>query len=253
VSTRAPREINLGQAPYAAAYQEQRRHAEAVIASRERGEIDHGRILIVEHPAVITVSRRAGSSANLIATPGALARAGVEVAETDRGGDITYHGPGQLVVYPILDLNALNLGIHAYMRLLEDAVIGACARLGLVTARDPGATGVWTVRGGGPHAKVAAMGVRVRRWVTMHGLALNVRTNLEHFGLIVPCGLHGRPVTSLERELGAACPTMEAATAAVISELVSLIGEASGNAAAARARANEKPSMLAPESDSMAG
>ncbi|HVZ93606.1 MAG TPA: lipoyl(octanoyl) transferase LipB, partial [Phycisphaerales bacterium] len=139
-----------------------------------------------------------------------LARTGVTVAETDRGGDITYHGPGQLVVYPILDLNALNLNLHGYMRMLERIVIDVCAGFGVKTRCERGATGVWTGEPGADEggAKIAALGVRVRRWVTMHGLALNVTTNLDHFGLIVPCGLHGRAVTSLERELGARCPTI---------------------------------------------
>jgi len=126
------------------------------------------------------------------------------VVETDRGGDITYHGPGQLVAYPILDLNRYGLGLHAYMRLLEQVVIDTVAVWGVVGERDPGATGVW-VRG----RKIAAFGVRVRKWVSMHGLALNVTTILDHFGLVVPCGLVGRGVTSLHGELGARCPAMD--------------------------------------------
>jgi lipoyl(octanoyl) transferase len=153
---------------------------------------------------VITVSRRPGARTHLLADEARLAREGVTVAETDRGGDITYHGPGQLVVYPIVDLNRLGLGLHAYMRALEGAVIDLCADLGLDAARDPAATGVWI----GP-SKLAAMGVRVRRWVTLHGLALNVTTDLSHFDLIVPCGLAGRGVTSIERELGGRCPAMD--------------------------------------------
>jgi lipoyl(octanoyl) transferase len=158
-----------------------------------------GRVLFVEHDPVITISNRAGASNHLIATPEALAALGVTIERTDRGGDITYHGPGQLVVYPILDLNLLNLGLHAYMRLLEAAVIDTCAAFGIEARRDASATGVWI---GDPGAKICAMGVRVRRWVSLHGLALNVATDLSHFDLIVPCGLVGRPVTSLERELG---------------------------------------------------
>jgi len=230
----AARIVDLGRVRYGAAYAEQVRHVEEVIAARAVSP-DAGRILVVEHEPVITVSRRAGAAANLIATADMLARAGVEVCETDRGGDITYHGPGQLVVYPILDLNTLNLGIHEYMRLLEDAVIAACARFGVRTRRDPGATGVWTERDGKPHAKIAAMGVRVRRWVSMHGLALNVRTNLEHFDLIVPCGLVGRPVTSLERELGALCPAMNEVARVLVEELRTRIVVAHERAGAARA------------------
>src|SRR5262249_23731675 len=160
----------------------------------------------VEHdPPVITVTPRAG--VNLLASPEALAAAGIEVEETDRGGDITYHGPGQLVVYPILDLNLLKLRLHEYMRMLAAAVIDTCAAFGVRARRDVCATGVWVPRGDADasngtcgsltDAKICAMGVRVRRWVTMHGLALNVTTDLSHFSHIVPCGLVGRPVTSL--------------------------------------------------------
>jgi lipoyl(octanoyl) transferase len=150
------------------------------------------------------------------------------VAETDRGGDITYHGPGQLVAYPILDLNAFGLRLHSYMRFLEDVVIATIAGFGITGVRDPGATGVWVApeRGGaeasapgGAARKICAMGVRVSRWVSMHGLALNVTTNLAHFDLIVPCGLAGRAVTSMERELGAACPSMDEVKAALVRSL----------------------------------
>ncbi len=232
----SPRVIDLGRSRYTDAYAEQCRHLDEIIAARAAAP-ELGRILLVEHEPVITISRRAGAAAHLLATPELLSRAGVELAETDRGGDITYHGPGQLVVYPILDLNALNLGLHDYMRLLEDAVIGACARFGVATRRDPAATGVWTDRGGAAHAKIAAMGVRVRRWVSMHGLALNVATNLEHFNLIVPCGLHGRPVTSLQRELGDRCPTMDQTRHVLVEELLERIADAARRAASKRASA----------------
>lgn len=213
--------IDLGPIAYAPAYAEQLRHVDEVLAAREEPAAGVGRVLLVEHvPPVITVSRREGAANHLLASREVLASMGVEVAETDRGGDITYHGPGQLVVYPILDLNRLGLGLHAYMRMLEEVVIAVCARFGVVGERDGSATGVW-VRppSGGPSAKVCAMGVRVKRWVSMHGLALNVTTNLEHFGLIVPCGLVGRPVTSLRRLLGNACPEMERVKAAMGEEL----------------------------------
>lgn len=184
--------------------------------ARESDRPEVGRILTVEHPAVITVSSRAAKGNNLLATESMLRAAGVSVAQTDRGGDITYHGPGQLVVYPILDLNLLNLGLHEYMRLLESSVIDACAALGVSGRRDPGATGVWV---GEPGEKICAMGVRVRRWVSMHGLALNVDPNLDHFRLIVPCGLVGRGVTSLARQLPGSPPSMEVAKAAVVAAL----------------------------------
>lgn len=217
----------------------QRATLEEVVAKRiEHTKSDEtGVVFLVEHsPAVITVSRRLGARANLIATDEQLKRAGVVVEETDRGGDITYHGPGQLVVYPILDLNVLGLKLHGYMRMLEDVVIRVVGRFGITGVRDEKATGVWVapsqhsrpmqdVSSLNPHAaliggKICAMGVRVSRWVTMHGLALNVRTNLEHFGLIVPCGLVGRSVTSMERELGnERCPGMDEVKRAMVEEL----------------------------------
>jgi lipoyl(octanoyl) transferase len=185
-----------------------------------------GVLLLVEHDPVVTVSRRTGARDHLLASPELLALRGVSIAETDRGGDITYHGPGQLVAYPILDLNRLNLGLHDYMRLLESVVIDTLAEFNIIGLRDPAATGVWVgsrtvdaplapvstpdaqADSNSPLAKIAAMGVRVRRWISMHGLALNVSTNLDHFSLIVPCGLVGRPVTSLRRELGDRAPDM---------------------------------------------
>lgn len=192
------RAIDLGRMSYAAAYAEQLRHVDEMLAARDAGRPEVGRLLLVEHDPVITVSRRQGAAAHVLATPELLARHGVALEETDRGGDVTYHGPGQLVCYPILDLNLLNLGLHAYMRLLEHAVIDTVADFGITAQRDSAATGVW-VSTGDQSAKLAAMGVRVRKWVSMHGLAINVTTNLDHFALIVPCGLVGRPVTSLER------------------------------------------------------
>jgi lipoate-protein ligase B len=223
--------IDLGLMPYATAYQEQVRHVEAVLRAREVGAPESGRILLVEHPPVITISRRAGAHDHLLASPEVLVRRGVEVAETDRGGDITYHGPGQLVVYPILDLNRLNLGLHAYMRLLEQSVIEACAAWGVPCERDPSATGVWTRAAS---AKVCAMGVRVRRWVSMHGLALNVDPDLSHFGLIVPCGLPGRAVTSLRAELGSSFPSMEEAKRGLTRRLVRAVSAAADSADRAR-------------------
>lgn len=207
---------DLGRMPYEAALAEQRAVQAAVIAGR--GPMT---VLLLEHdPPVITISRRRGAREHLLASPEALAAAGVTVAETDRGGDITYHGPGQLIAYPIIDLNRFGLRLHGWMRRLEETVIATAAAWGVAADRDPEATGVW-VRpddpGGG--AKLCAMGVRVSRWVTMHGLALNVRPRLEHFDFIVPCGLRGRAVTSLHRELGTACPGMDAVKAVFVREL----------------------------------
>lgn len=209
---------------YAPAYDAQIAHLERVLASREAegdSRRSAGFLLLVEHdPPVITISRRPAAAEHLLASTELLARAGIEIQPTDRGGDITYHGPGQLVAYPILDLNLLGLRLHEYMRALEDAVITLCESFGVSAVRDQHATGVWAADDtGAAERKICAMGVRVKRWVSMHGLALNVTTNLAHFDHIVPCGLAGRPVTSLRRELGDRSPTMDETKDALIREL----------------------------------
>ncbi len=216
--------IDLDRMAYQEAWDAQRRHHAEVLAARERGEPEIGRILLVEHEPVITVTKRPGAIAHLLASPELLARHGVELVQTDRGGDITYHGPGQLVCYPIIDLQRLHLRLHEYMRLLEQAVIDTIAVFGVTGERDPGATGVWVRRGETePARKICAMGVRVSRWISMHGLALNVTTNLDNFGLIVPCGLAGRSVTSLNALLGDACPPMERVKVELVSSLRRLL------------------------------
>ncbi|MBM4108467.1 MAG: lipoyl(octanoyl) transferase LipB [Phycisphaerae bacterium] len=219
---------DLGTMPYAAAYARQAEAVQRVLRDRDANAPGVGVVFFVQHPPVITLTPRAAP--NLLASPAQLSCLGIEVAATDRGGDITYHGPGQLVVYPILDLNRLNLGLHAYMRLLEDTVRRTIARFGVEGGRDPAATGVWV-----GDAKICAMGVRVRQWVSMHGLALNVDPALEHFDLIVPCGLGGRGVTSLRRLLGPACPSMAAVQAALCEELGGAVGRARDAAVAIRA------------------
>lgn len=218
--------LDLGVMPYAAALAVQRQHLEEVLASREAGTPEVGRVLLVEHPPVITVSARPDAASHLLADSAMLAAHGVSLEQTDRGGDITYHGPGQLVAYPILDLNVLRLRIHDYMRLLEAAVIETCGVFNVPAMRDSIATGVWVPSEADPtaaHAKICAMGVRVRKWASMHGLALNVRTNLDHFGLIVPCGLVGRPVTSLHQILADNAPSMDQAKRALVESLAKQI------------------------------
>lgn len=209
---------DLGSLAYREAYTHQSEMADKVIASRDTPAPILGHIFLVEHDPVITVSARAGAGRNVLASSEQLARAGVSVEQTDRGGDVTYHGPGQLVVYPVIDLNACGLRLHEYMRLLEQVVIDVCTHFDVTAGRDPGATGVWVRRPDGT-AKIAALGVRVRKWVSMHGLALNVITNLEHFDLIVPCGLVGRRVTSMEHELGPHCPALDAVKSVMASHL----------------------------------
>ena len=202
------------------------RHAE-VLGWRECGDaaLPVGVALMLEHdPPVITVSGRPGARTHLVADEARLRAAGVEVCETDRGGDITYHGPGQLVVYPVLDLNRMGMGLHAYMRLLEGVLIGACAAMGVACWRDEKATGVWVGDREAGGAKIAALGIRVRRWVTLHGVALNVSTDLSHFDLIVPCGLAGRKVTSLTREVGAATAPMAEVKRIVGEKLAAALG-----------------------------
>src|SRR5215467_264018 len=157
-------------------------------------------LLLLEHPPVITLGRNAGM-ANIIASRDFLASQGIELRETDRGGDVTFHGPGQLVGYPIFDLRAFTprLGAVDFVRKIEDALIRTCGDLGVVTGRIAGLTGVWIQDN--PPAKIAAIGVHISRAVTSHGFALNVSTNLDYFNLIVPCGIADKPVTSLAREL----------------------------------------------------
>ncbi len=207
---------DLGRMPYLEALALQRGLQRRVVEARGApgGGPRTMYLLLVEHdPPVITISRRRDARRHMVATDRQLAEAGVEVAQTDRGGDITYHGPGQLVVYPIFDLNALGLRVQGYMRFLEAIVIESLAQWGIEGRRDKAATGVW-VNG----SKICAMGVRLSRWVSMHGLALNVTTKLAHFDLIVPCGLTGRTVTSMQQELGGTCPTLPQVKDGVVRE-----------------------------------
>lgn len=202
---------DLGKMSYASAFERQQKEQAKVIEARGSESPTCPVLLLVEHdPPVITMTRRPGVAAHLTACPDELEAAGVEVVETNRGGDITYHGPGQMVGYAIVDLNQLKFRIDSYMRWLESIVIDTLHTYGIEGKRDKCATGVWVSTGqGGTEAKVCAMGVRVSRWVSMHGLALNVTTDLSHFGFIVPCGLVGRKVTSLKQLLGTACPTFD--------------------------------------------
>jgi lipoyl(octanoyl) transferase len=155
-------------------------------------------LLFVEHPHVLTLGVRGdGGRTHILATSETLASRGVEVQETGRGGDITYHGPGQIVGYPIIDLRPDRCDVHRYVRDLEDVLIRTATDFGIDAGRVEGLTGVWVGR-----EKLAAIGVRIARWITSHGFALNVTTDLEYFNLIVPCGIPDRGVTSLARLLG---------------------------------------------------
>jgi lipoyl(octanoyl) transferase len=176
-----------------------------LVEDRRAGRIGDT-LLLLEHPPVITlgVKTRRGPT-HIVASADRLAGMGVTVHETGRGGDVTYHGPGQLVGYPIVDLRPDRCDVHRYVRDLEEVLIRAAAAFGVEARRVPGLTGVWA----GPEdreEKLAAIGVRISRWITSHGFALNVAPDLSHFNLIVPCGIVDRRVTSLERLLGRAVP-----------------------------------------------
>lgn len=163
---------------------------------RIRGELVEDLLLLVEHEPVVTLGRgtRPGSIASV---PVELSRRGVEVFEVERGGDVTFHGPGQLVGYPIIDLREHREDLHWYLRRLEEGLIGALGTLGIAAGPNPGLTGVWT---GG--RKLASIGIHVKQWVTFHGFALNVTTDLDYFDLIVPCGIKDVIMTSVAQELG---------------------------------------------------
>jgi len=189
-----------------------------LVEQRRRGEIGDT-LLLLEHPPVITLGvKTRGKPTNIIASPEALAAEGVSVFETGRGGDITYHGPGQLVGYPILDLRPDRCDVHRYVRDLEEALMLALREFGIEAGRVNGLTGVWVGASERPgtdaadpvksvkEEKIAAIGVRISRWITSHGFALNVATDLRHFRLIVPCGIADRGVTSIERVLGRKVP-----------------------------------------------
>jgi lipoyl(octanoyl) transferase len=155
-------------------------------------------LLLLQHPPVITLGVRSEiARANVVATSERLAELGIAVHETGRGGDVTYHGPGQIVGYPILDLRPDRCDVHKYVRDLEEVMIRTCADYGVSAARIPGLTGTWVAA-----EKVGAIGIRISRWITSHGFAFNVRPDLDHFKLIVPCGISDRGVTSLERLTG---------------------------------------------------
>lgn len=202
----------LGRAAYESTWALQRRLQERLIAAKrkEPREVLPHVLLVVEHPHVFTLGK-SGDRANLLADDATLEARGATFVPVDRGGDITYHGPGQLVAYPILDLDRLFTDIHRYLRELEEAIIRTCADYGIASGRVPGRTGVWVGPDERPERKVCAFGIRCSRWVTMHGLALNLNTDLTFFEHIVPCGIADRGVTSLAHELGRHVDEEEAA------------------------------------------
>jgi lipoyl(octanoyl) transferase len=187
-----------------------------LVEQRKQGLIPD-QLLLLEHPPVITLgARNHNNRSNILETPEGLAARGVGLYETGRGGDVTYHGPGQLVGYPILELPRDRRDVHRYVRDLEEVLILAVADFGITAGRIPGLTGIWV-----GDRKLAAIGVRISRWVTSHGFALNVTTDLSHFGLIVPCGITGKGVTSMSEQLGHHVP-MDEVVVAVVSRFRSV-------------------------------
>jgi len=183
----------LGVVPYGDALQLQR----SLVEERRAGRVPD-LLLLLQHPPVITLGVKGdGGRSNIVATDARLAELGIEVAETGRGGDVTYHGPGQIVGYPVVDLKPDRCDVHRYVRDLEEMMIRVCADYGVAAGRIKGLTGAWVGA-----EKIGAIGVRISRWITSHGFALNVQTNLQHFELIVPCGISDRGVTSLEKATG---------------------------------------------------
>lgn len=188
--------VHLGRRPYGEILELQRAVARARIA---RG-VEHDVLLLVEHHPVVTLGRTA-KAAHLVATPELLAARGVERFEVERGGDVTFHGPGQLVGYPIIDLSGHKKDLHWYLRQLEAVLIAALGAWQIRAERNPGLTGVWT-----SGRKIASIGVHAREWVTWHGFALNVSVDLSYFDLMVPCGIDGVAMTSMERETARRIP-----------------------------------------------
>jgi lipoate-protein ligase B len=197
---------DLGTLPYSAALELQR----AVARARISGAIDEDVLLLVEHPPVVTLGR-SSKQQHLLASPELLAARGVELFEVERGGDVTFHGPGQLVGYPIVDLKRHKRDLHWYLRQVEEALIRAVAPFGIVAGRSAGQTGVWT-----QGRKLASIGVHARDWVTWHGFALNVTTDLSYFDLMVPCGIAQVRMTSVAREVGELGPLPDTLRSEVI-------------------------------------
>jgi lipoyl(octanoyl) transferase len=184
----------LGLVPYADGLELQR----ALVDDRRANRIPDT-LLLLQHPHVVTVGVKKDGRMHIVASPEQLSTLGVDVVETGRGGDVTYHGPGQVVGYPIIDLNPDRRDVHRYVRDLEEVMIRVCADYGLVAGRVPGFSGTWI-----DNAKIGAIGVRISRWVTSHGFAFNVTTDVNYFSLIVPCGIADKGVTSLAALLGRA-------------------------------------------------
>jgi lipoate-protein ligase B len=199
--------LDLGTADYRDVWAKQL----ALVEARQIGQVPDT-LIVVEHPHVFTLGRRRDSQQNVLA-PG-----DVPVIEIERGGDVTYHGPGQLVAYPIVFLDGEERDLHKFLRNLEEAVIKTCARVGVEADREPGKTGVWTTTPLG-RKKLCSMGIACRKWVTFHGLALNVSTDLAYFARINPCGFEANVMTSLDRHVGEGHLDIARVRSALIEEL----------------------------------
>ncbi|MCW1734807.1 lipoyl(octanoyl) transferase LipB [Anaerorudis cellulosivorans] len=201
--------IDLGTIAYAEAWEYQQKLFDKAIAQKQLGVSTTQTLILCEHPHVITLGKH-GNSDNLLLPVENLRKRGVEFFYTDRGGDITYHGPGQLVVYPIFDLNAFEMGLKSYIFNLEEVIIRLLNDYGIKAERMSGATGVWLGADSDKNVrKICAIGVRSSHFVTMHGLALNVNTDLSYFSLINPCGFTEKGVTSIQKELNSGCLKMD--------------------------------------------
>ena len=206
-----------------------------LVEQRKTGAIPDT-LLLLQHPHVITLGvKQASARSHIVATPERLAELGVDVHETGRGGDVTYHGPGQIVGYPIVDLKPDRCDVHQYVRDLEEVMIRVCAEYGIDARRVEGLTGAWVETAAGPE-KIGAIGVRISRWVTSHGFAFNVNTDLAFFRLIVPCGIGDRGVTSLARLLGVPLPLDE-----VEDDLVTGFSDVFGRTASSRPLVSARP------------
>ena len=241
--------LYLGRVAYSIAEDLQR----TLLNLRKSARIDNT-LLLLEHPPVITLGRNACLE-NVLASPEFLAQRGVELHEIDRGGDVTFHGPGQLIAYPIFDLRSFEpkIGAVEFVRRLEEVLIRICGDYGIATQRVKGLTGVWTYAlPSKPEAKIAAIGVHISRAVTTHGFALNVTTDLDYFSFIVPCGITNKPVTSMARETGRELSLEEVATSASrnfgrvfnsqmlwLESLEDLLGEADGDSSSELQPANQ--------------
>lgn len=182
----------LGLVPYADGLELQRR-----LVEDRKADLIPDTLLLLQHPHVVTIGVKKDGRAHILASPDRLAALGVNVFETGRGGDVTYHGPGQLVGYPIVDLNPDRRDVHRYVRDLEEVMIRVCADYGLTAGRVKGFSGTWI-----GEEKIGAIGVRISRWITSHGYAFNVTTDVDFFNLIVPCGIDDKGVTSLSSQVG---------------------------------------------------